>query len=69
MLVQIAMGTLGAVLFVREGCLRELLDGSFGRRTALSPQQTAAAVLTSIPIVLMLLFAVWMMAKGLEAVA
>lgn len=67
-LVQIAMGTLGAVLFVREGCLRELLDGSFGRRTALSPQQTAAAVLTSIPIVLMLLFAVWMMAQGLEAV-
>lgn len=66
-LAEILFGAIGVTLFVREGCLKEIWDGTFGHRSALTPREQARAVLTSLPALLVLLTAVYFMAKNLEA--
>lgn len=65
-LVQILSGVIGVVLFLRKGCLSEIKTGAFGYHSALSPQQMVSAVLTSIPVWVILCSAVYFTAAGLE---
>ncbi len=66
-LAEILLGAVGVALFVRKGCLREILDGSFGYRTGVTPGQIARGVLTSIPALLLLLITIYFTAGNLEA--
>lgn len=66
-LIEILFGAAGVTLFLREGCLKEICDGSFGHQAALTPRQMLRAVLTSLPAWIVLLTAVYFMAKNLEA--
>ncbi|MDO5785514.1 MAG: type II CAAX endopeptidase family protein [Eubacteriales bacterium] len=64
-LIEIFMGAIGIALFVRNGCLKELVDGKFGQRSLLTPWQLASAVLTSVPVWVILIMAVYFTAGGL----
>lgn len=66
-LTEVLLGAVGVALFVRRGCLRELWDGAFGYRSGLTPRQMVRGVLTSLPVLLMLLITIYFTAKNLEA--
>lgn len=66
-LIEIFCGAIGVTLFVREGCLKEIWNGTFGRHSALTPREQVWAVLTSIPALLVLLTGMYFMVKNLEA--
>ena len=65
-LLEILMGAIGLALFVRSGCLKELADGTFGHRSLLTPKQIVTSVLSSVPVWVILLFAIYITAGGLE---
>lgn len=67
-LMELLLGAVGAALFVRNGCLKELLDGTFGHRSRLTPRQMAGAVLTSVPVWIILIMAVYFTAGGLGGI-
>lgn len=67
-LIEIFMGAVGIALFVRNGCLKELTEGKFGRYSLLTPRQLAGAVLTSVPAWIILIMAIYFTAGGLGGV-
>ncbi|MDO4287053.1 MAG: CPBP family intramembrane metalloprotease [Eubacteriales bacterium] len=66
-LIEVLLGAVGIVLFVRRGCLREIWKGHFGRQSELLPGQIAFAVLTSIPALLVVILSVYFTSGNLEA--
>lgn len=64
-LIEILMGMVGIALFVRNGCLVELVDGKFGKRSLLTPWQMVKAVLSSIPAWIILILAIYFTAGNL----
>lgn len=66
-LAEILLGVVGVVLFVRKGCLQSLWDGTFGNTSALTPKQMTRAVLTSLPVLLIVLSTIYFTARNLEA--
>lgn len=67
-LVEIFFGAVGITLFVREGGLKEIQEQSFGIRSSLTPGQITRAVLTSVPVLVLLFMAIYMTAGNLKAV-
>ena len=55
------------VLFVREGCLRDIWNGTFGHRAALTAGEQTRTVLTSAPALLSLLVSLYFILRNLEA--
>lgn len=64
-LLEILMGAVGIALFVRNGCLKELVDGKFGKRALLTPWQMVKAVLSSVPVWIILIMAIYFTAGNL----
>lgn len=64
-LIEILMGAVGIALFVRNGCLKELVDGKFGKRALLTPWQMVKAVLSSVPAWIILILAIYFTAGNL----
>ncbi|MDO4173888.1 MAG: CPBP family intramembrane metalloprotease [Eubacteriales bacterium] len=66
-LIEIFLGAVGIVLFVRNGCLLEIWRGKFGCPSRLAPGQIASAVLTSVPALLVVLLSIYFTSGYLEA--
>lgn len=65
-LLEMLLGAIGVVLFVRRGCLKEIWHGIFGNPADVPARQLAFAVLTSVPALLVLLLSVYFTAGNLE---
>lgn len=65
-LLEMLLGAIGVVLFVRRGCLKEIWHGIFGNPADVPVRQMVFAVLTSIPALLVLLLSVYFTAGNLE---
>ncbi|MGM9677055.1 MAG: lysostaphin resistance A-like protein [Butyricicoccus sp.] len=65
-LLEVLLGAIGVVLFVRRGCLKEIWHGIFGNPADVPARQLAFAVLTSVPALLVLLLSVYFTAGNLE---
>lgn len=65
-LLEVLLGAIGVVLFVRRGCLKEIWHGIFGNPADVPARQLAFAMLTSVPALLVLLLSVYFTAGNLE---
>ncbi|MDD6610769.1 MAG: CPBP family intramembrane metalloprotease [Clostridiales bacterium] len=65
-LLEMLLGAIGVVLFVRRGCLKEIWHGIFGNPADVPVRQMVFAVLTSVPALLVLLLSVYFTAGNLE---
>ncbi|MCD8356667.1 MAG: CPBP family intramembrane metalloprotease [Clostridia bacterium] len=65
-LLEVLLGAIGIVLFIRRGCLKEIWQGLFGRPAALPAGQIVFAVLTSIPALLVLILSIYFTSGNLE---
>ena len=65
-LFEVLLGAIGVVLFVRRGCLKGIWHGIFGNPADVPARQLAFAVLTSVPVLLVLLLSVYFTAGNLE---
>ena len=66
-LLELLLGAAGVTLFVREGCLRDIWNGTFGHRAALTAGEQTRTVLTSAPALLSLLVSLYFILRNLEA--
>ena len=65
-LLELLLGAVGVVLFVRRGCLKEIWNGIFGNPADVPAKQLVFAVLTSIPALLVLLLSMYFTSGNLE---
>lgn len=69
MLLELAMGAVGIALFIRNGCLKGIMDGTFGYRTGLTIGQAARSIALSLPVWIALGFIIHATVRGLEVLA
>ena len=68
-MLELAMGAVGIALFIGKGCLKGIVDGTFGYHTGLTAGQAARSIALSLPVWIALGFVVHATLRGLEVLA